>query len=108
MEQQHLSSSQLLPAETWALYCLTFSLKKKKKSSKLEIRQQIHIIENNSVFWGECSYALLFCGLFEPYFLGGNIPSAWVTSFWSQAAAKAAGDMQGGSSHPWGRIRRAR
>lgn len=42
-----------------------------------------------------CSYDLLACGLFEPYFLRRDGRHARVTSFLSQAAAKAIGGTEG-------------
>ena len=50
MEQQHLSSSQLLPAETWALYCLTFSLKKKKKAANWKFSNKFTLYKTTLCF----------------------------------------------------------
>lgn len=89
------------PAETWALHVFTFSLKNNNNNQTGNSAVNSYYRKQLCVL-GQMQLCAVVCGLFEPYFLGGDFPSAWVPSFRGQAAAKAAGDTQGGGRHPCG------
>lgn len=98
MWKHPLNSSQLLPTETWAPYCLASHVPKKAENPAInsQYRKQLTMGQMLS-FWAEFSCELPICVLCRLYILGGGTHQVQLAGFLEWASVQAADNIMGGS-----------